>query len=115
MGNASLVYILFSLPNMICTRVTISGVVTTDTSFYYRRFQTFPSKLATLDYSVTFNLTRIKHQRDAKGCNVILDIYTTEYDKNLNTNCSKDGFGQLRNENLWTPLHLRYHPYKKTG
>ena len=99
---------------MISNKVTISDVITTDTSFYYRRFETFPSKLATLEYSVMFNLTRIKHQRDTKGCNVILDIYTTEYDKNLNKNCSNDGFGQLRNENLRTPLHLRYGPYRFT-
>ena len=114
MGNADFIYVLFLLPNMVTNKVTISDVVTTDTSFYYRRFQTFPSKLATLEYSVMFNLTKVKHQRCAKGCNVILDIYTTECDKNLNTNCSKDGFGQLRNENLWTPLHLRYHPYRFT-
>ena len=114
MGNADFIYVLFLLPNMVSTRVTISDTITIDTSFYYRRFETFPSKLATLDYSVTFNLTRIKHQRDTKGCNVILDIYTTEYDKNLNTNCSNDGFGQLRNENLWTPLYLRHRPYRFT-
>ena len=99
---------------MVSNKVTMSDVVTTDTSFYYRRFQTFPSKLATFDYSVTFNLTKLKHQRDAKGCNVILDIYTTEYDKNLKTNSSNDSFSQLRNENLRTPLYLRYAPYRFT-
>ena len=114
MGNADFICVLFLLPNMIRNKVTISDVITTDMSFYYRRLETFPSKLATLEYSVTFNYTKVKHQRDTKGCNVILDIYTTEYDRNLETNCSKDGFGQLRNENLWTPLHLRYHPYRFT-
>ena len=114
MGNADVLYVLFLLPNMVSNKVTISDVVTTDTSFYYRRFQTFPSKQATLEYSVTFNYTKVRHQRCAKGCNVILDIYTIEYDKNLKTNCSNDGIGQLRNENLRTPLHLRYHPYRFT-
>ena len=99
---------------MVSTRVTISDVVTTDTTFYYRRFETFPSTLATLDYSVTFNLTKIKHQCTRGRCTVFLDIYTTDYDKNLKTNCSNDGFGQLRNENLRTPLRPRSTPYRFT-
>ena len=115
MGNKDVVLLLFLLSNVVSTRVTISDVVTTDTSFYYRQFETFPSKLATLDYSVTFNMTRIKNECDTKVCNVILDIYTTKRDRNLETNCSNDGFGQLRNENLRTPLKLRYSPYRFTS
>ena len=114
MGNASLVFMLFLLPNMVSNKVYISDLVTTDTSFYYRRFETFPSKLATLEYSVTFNITKINRYCNGYECIVILDIYTTEYDKNLKTNCSNDGFGQLRNENLRTPLYLRNRPYRFT-
>ena len=114
MSNIALILILF--PNIATDSVTLSDVVTTDTSFYCRRFETFPSKLATLEYSVMFNMTKINRHCDADGCNVrsVLDIYTTEYDKNLQTNCSKDGFGQLRNENLHTPLYHRYKPYRFT-
>ena len=63
-----------------------------------------------------FNMAKINRHCDGDGCNVtcVLDIYTTEYDKNLRTNCSKDGFGQLRNENLHTPLFNRYKPYRFT-
>ena len=104
MGNASFVFVLFLLPNMVSTRVTISDAVAMDTSFYYRRFQMPPSKLATLDYSVMFNRTRINGDCERDICIEILDIYTSEHDKNLKTNCSNDGFGQLRNENLRTPL-----------
>ena len=114
MGNVSLVFVLFLLPNMVSTRVTISDMITTDTSFYYRRFVTFPSKLATLEYSVMFNMTKINGDCDGDSCKVILDIYTTEYDKNLKTNCSKDAFGQLRNGNMYTPLDLRDKPYRFT-
>ena len=113
---SNIVLVLILLPNIATDSVTLSDVVTTDTSFYYRRFETFPSKLATLEYSVMFNRTKINRHCDADGCKVtcVLDIYTTEYDKNLQTNCSKDGFGQLRNENLHTPLFNRYEPYRFT-
>ena len=114
MGNASLVFVLFLLPNMVSTRVTISDVVATDTSFYYRQFQMPPSKLATLDNSVMFNRTRVNGECERDICKVILDIYTNEHDKNLKINCSNDGFGQLMNENLRTPLYLRNRPYRFT-
>ena len=116
MVMSNIVLILILLPNIATDSATLSDVVTTDTSFYYRRFETFPSKLATLEYSVMFNMTKINRHCDADGCNVtsVLDIYTTEYDKNLQTNCSKDGFGQLRNENLHTPLYHRDKPYRFT-
>ena len=114
MGNAGVVFMFFLLPNMVSNKVTISDLVTTDTSFYYRRFETFPSKLATLEYSVIFNITKINRYCNGHECIVILDIYTTEYDKNLKTNCSNDEFGQLRNENLRTPFHLRNRPYRFT-
>ena len=63
-----------------------------------------------------FNRTSINRHCDADGCKVtcVLDVYTTEYDKNLQTNCSKDVFGQLRNGNLNTALDLRDKPYRFT-
>ena len=114
MGIASSFLLLILMPHMVRNNVTISDVLTKETSFYYRRFQTFPSQLATVEYSVIFNLTRISYLCDGNGCNVILDIYTTEQDINLKTNCSNDSFGQLRNENLRTSLKLRYRPYRFT-
>ena len=115
MGNTDVVLLLFLLPNMVSNEGDhFRRMVTTDTSFYYRRFETFPSKLATVEYSVMFNMTRINGDCERDRCKVILDIYTTEYDKNLKTNCSNDVFGQLRNENLRTPLRPRYQPYRFT-
>ena len=114
MGIKDVILVLLLLPNMVDKTVTISDVVTKDTSFYYRQFQTFPSKLVTLEYSVVFNMTRINKQCGGEVCRVILDIYTTEYDQNLKTNCSNDSFGQLRNENLRIPLKPRYRPYRFT-
>ena len=112
MADAFLMWMV--LPNIVANSLTISDVITEDTSFYYRRFQTFPSQLATLEYSVMFNITRINHQCGIASCTVILDIYTTEHDKNFFMNCSLDPFGQLRNENLRTPLYLRHQPYRFT-
>ena len=98
----SVVLLLILLPSIAASSLTFSGIFTKDTPFYYRRFPTFPSKLATLEYSVTFKLTN-DHQY-CKGCTVILDIYTTEDDKNFQKHCSEEDFGQLRNENLRVPL-----------
>ena len=114
MGVKDVILILFLLPNMVSSRVAISNVVTKDTNFYYRQFPTFPSKLVTLEYTVTFNLTNVNHHCGRESCNVILDIYTTKEDKNFQKNCSKDHFGQLKNENLHTPLSPRNGPYRFT-
>ena len=111
---AGVILILIVLPNTAADSVTISDVITKDTSFYYRKFQTVPSQLATLEYSVIFNITKIIHRCGSGICKVILDIYTTEQDKNFLMNCSNDPFGQLRNENLRTPLYLRHKPYRFT-
>ena len=114
MGKVVIVLLLFSLLNVVRNKVPISDMVTEDTSFYYRQFQMFPSKLITLEYSVMFNISKIYRLCGRVGCIVLLDIYTTEYDKNLKINCSNDPFGQLRNENLRTPLRLRHKPYRYT-
>ena len=39
-----------------------------------------------------------------------MDIYTTKDDQNIQKRCSSNGYGQLRNENLHTPLNLRNSP-----
>ena len=114
--TADAVLMLMLLPNIVANNLTISGMINEDTLFYYRRYQTFPSKLATVEYSLTFNITKINNhcRGDQDDCIVMLDIYTTEHDKNFLMNCSTDPFGQLRNENLRTPLYLRYRPYRFT-
>ena len=43
-----------------------------------------------------------------------LDIYTTEDDVNLKGRCSHYNYGQLRNENLNTPLKSKKRPYRFT-
>ena len=42
------------------------------------------------------------------------DMYTTEDDVNLQGRCSHHNYGQLRNENLNTPLKAKKRPYRFT-
>ena len=84
---------------------TLFGQIETDTKFYYRKLSKFPSKLAEIKYSIRFK----KIDRS-----VSLDIYTTENDLNLKTNCSNNVYGQLMNENLHTPKRPRSEPYRFT-
>ena len=64
---------------------------------------------------VSFNKTNIAlHCVNGARCAVRLDIYTTQDDQNLRSNCSNNVNGQLRNENLHTPLYNRGKPYRFT-
>ena len=97
------------------TNLTISDKVRTNVDFYFRKFNVYPSKLVTINYAITFNRTNIKIQcGDYNNCVVSLDIYTTEDDLNLQKNRSINVFGQLRNENLHTPMRHRSKPYRYT-
>ena len=89
----------------VASEGTVFGQIETDTGHYYEKLSKFPSKLATIEYIVLFNKTNIDvHCVNGIECVVMLDIYTIEHDRNIRTNCSNAGFGQLRNENLHTPL-----------
>ena len=88
--------------------VTVSDQISTDTEFYFRELSVFPSKLATIEYSVKINTS------DIGDPSVCLAIYTTKDDRDLKTNCIHDSFGQLGNEDLHTPLYNRSKPYRST-
>ena len=105
----------FTLVQSSGTNLTISDKIRTNVDFYFRKFNVYPSKLVTIDYAVTFNRTNIEIQcGDYNNCVVSLDIYTTEDDQNIQKNCSINVFGQLRNENLHTPMRHRSKPYRYT-
>ena len=100
---------------IVGTDVTILAQIKEDTGFYYQILSEFPSKMATIEYTITLNKTNIDlHCVNGAKCIVRLDIYTSENDQNFRTKCSNDGYGQLRNENLHTPLILRHEPYRFT-
>ena len=107
--------VFFNMVQNVDSDVTVSGQIKTDTEFYYQRLSEFMSKMATIKYAIRFNKTNIRlHCVNGAKCIVRLDIYTREDDQNLRTHCSNNGFGQLRNENLHTPLRLRHEPYRFT-
>ena len=83
--------------------LTIYGRIENDTEFYHKELSEYPSKLATIEYCITYNYTAVLIYN---ASSVGMDIYTTKYDRNLHKRCLK-GFGQLRNENLHIPLSLR--------
>ena len=80
------VLVMILLPNIVANSNTVSDVVRNDTNFYYNIFPTFPSKKATLEYSLLFNNTKIKDHCGGDECMVFLDIYTTEHDRNFQMN-----------------------------
>ena len=101
----SLICLYFSQWIVVYSAIIIWNVILNDTTFYYKNLDTYPSKLATIEYSVWYNINTAAGQ--CSSCYPRLDIYTTRDDKNLETNCANDNYGQLRNEDLHEPLKLR--------
>ena len=105
----------FTLVQSSGTNLTISGKIRTNVDFYFQKFPVLPSKLATIEYFITFNRTHTGIQCvEYNRCKISLDIYTTENDRNLEENCSMKVFGQLFNEDLHTPMRPRTKPYRLT-
>ena len=93
--------------------LTLIGQIADDSKFYYREFLTFPSLMATIKYYIKYNYTATELQ--CPLCVPSLDIYTTKSYANLDRNCSVNVFGQLRNENLHTPLKPKGKLYRFTN
>ena len=109
----SVFLLVFIYQGILTSPQTLKGHINNDLVFYYREFTTFPSMEATIEYSITYNYTAAQLQ--CSLCYPRLDIYTTKSDPNLDRNCSLDTFGQLRNENLHTPLRPRHKMYRFTS
>ena len=101
-----LIVSIFAIIKKGATSLTVSDQIGTNTNFYFRRLNVFPSKLATIEFSVNFNTSDIavKCVHGKQPCRVYIDIYTTKDDANLKTNCSNIDYGQLLNEDLHSPL-----------
>ena len=95
--------------------VTVSDQIRIDTEFYFRELSLFPSKRATIEYSIKINTSNIGyHCVKYDKCSICVAIYTTKHDIDLKTHCLNDLFGQLGNEDLHTPLYNRGRPYRST-
>ena len=106
-------YFIFPQKGHFGSSLTVIGHIDDDSKFYYREFLTFPSVVATIKYYIKYNYTAATLQ--CPLCVPSLDIYTTKSDANLDRNCSIDVFGQLRNEDLHTPLKPKGKLYRFTN
>ena len=79
-----------------CENITVLGTIKQDTSFYYRKLSTYPSRLATVEYSIFYQETFTPN----------FDIYTTENHKNIEKKCSSVNYGQVANEDLHWRMRL---------
>ena len=102
-----LVLCLLFLQLCSISALTFSGTINENTTFFYRRFPTFASKLVTMEYNITYKKHLLAYFP-------ILYIYTTEDHNDLQTKCISSDYGQLRNEDFWIPLNPRLIPYRQT-
>ncbi len=85
--------ILLLLSWAAAASITKHGVVPRGTKFYLIKLSNFPSKRASLEYT-------IRDLNAVLPAAVKMDIYTTLDNVNVKRNCSQQHYGQLRNENL---------------
>ena len=105
--NPSLVVLcLLHLQLSKISTLIFSGEIIENTTFFYRRFPTFPSKSVTLEYNISYRKYLLAYFP-------VLFIYTTENHTDVHTKCISSGYGQLRNEDFWIPLNPRLIPYRQ--
>ena len=83
--------------------VHVSGTIDKNKMFFYRKLPVTPSVRTTIDYTISYPEIFMVH----KGQYPLMGIYTEFPKVNVDRNCSKIRYVQLRNENL--------HPHLKVG
>ena len=78
-----------------CDSLSINGTITYDTHFFYRKFPTPPSKLASFEYTVTFPF-QMKY--------VNLFFYSTKTHVNINEQCSVRTYDQV----MYKSMHQEF-------
>ena len=89
-----------------CYLHSVVGTIADDTSFFYEKFQTPPSRLATFEYSV---LIPLENNDDY----VNFYLYTSEHHVNLEKECSVKDFGQVKNDKLHQEFSRRKACYQR--
>ena len=84
----------------------VSGMITKNVTFFYRKLPVAPSVRTTMAFNVSYPTSFIRDKYP------LLGIYTASPKMNIDKRCSYIQFGQLRNENLHP--HLRLSGYRKT-
>ena len=81
---------------MFISTLTISDEIKHETDFYFRKLSLYPSKLATIEYYISYNKSAFA--RNNLMCDYpTFDMYTTEDDENLKGRYSHYNYGQSRN------------------
>ena len=91
-----------------CHSAHVSGTITENVTFFYRKLTVTPSVSATIEYSITYlnNSMRFRYP--------LMGIFTAYPKVNIEKRFSYIRYGQLRNENLHP--HLRFdRPYRTTA
>ena len=105
MSQNLLVLCLFFLQFCTISALIFSGTIMENTTFFYRKFPTFASKLVTMEYNITY-------KKDLSIYFPMLFFYTTQNHSDLQAQCISSKYGQIRNEDFWIPLNPRLIPYR---
>ena len=91
-----------------CHSMFVSGTITENVTFFYRKLPVAPSVRATIAFSVSYlnNSRRLRYP--------LMGIYTAYPKVNIEKRCSYIRYGQLRNEDLHPHLRLD-RPYRTTA
>ena len=88
-----------SLQFSVTFSVHVSGTITENVTFFYRKLPVAQSVRATIEFSISYSRPAMGNKYPSMGIN-------TSYPKvNIEKRCTYQHFGQLRNENLYP--HLR--------
>ena len=82
-------------------RPRVSGIISNNTTFYYRKLPVAPSVRATIDFSVFYPKNSYKEP--------VINMYTTYPAINIEKRCSYIRYGQLINKNLHEHLDVGQH------
>ncbi len=84
---------------------SISETITEDTQVFYRRLSLVASKLATIEFLVSYKNGSVCSP-PVKACKLVLEFHPicSEAESELTGNCSSNSFHQLLNENLVSVL-----------
>ena len=103
-----ILYLFFVTTRVNCQSVSLIGSVSMETTFYYEEFPTSSSRLAVLDYWLSFPV-----QTEEDYFNVFL--HTTQNHPNLDNRCSVRAFGQVRNVDLHVTCDSDYRACSRIG
>ena len=81
----------------------VSGTITEDTTFFYRKLPVAPSIRATIEFSVSYSQSSMRGKRPFP----LMGIYTEYPTVNMEKRCSYIQYAQLHNQDL--------HPYLRVG